>query len=669
MVEFRGATMNKLKEDSYKIDAELLSIFINEAKELIERLVFILLQIEQNPDRQKEFINEMFRIAHNIKGSAGIVGLVELKDVVHELENLFSMVRDNKYVLKDKVIDLLLEFTDDVTAFFEGDNKNNLTPYLNRWIPIFKKLREEKGKENQDVKDKQFNVLPKPESNSLVLTQQQKETVASWQKAGKSVYGINVLFSTETVFPGASALIFYNELQNFGGILASNPPKERLAEEDFFEYKVVLLCEKSLSPDEIKKIEFLSLDAVKVNIRKWVPREEQHVSATAGTIRVEAEKIDKLINQMGKVLTLKTSLLHLAQKGSYQEKATWEQLGKTLQELDQVYNVLQTDILELRMVPIKQLFSRFPKSIRDMAKRCGKKVEVQFHGEETEIDKQIVEELIDPLTHLFRNAIDHGIESIEERVKVGKDPKGKIIVEARQEGGYIIIRLTDDGQGLDMEKIRKKAILAGTITEQDQLSRQEILDLIFTPGLSTTEKVSDLSGRGVGLDIVKNAIQRLRGSIEVNTELGKSTTFSLKIPLTLAIIQSFMVELGGQIFGIPVNDIAQNIVIKEDEIHDVNGKKVYYRYPEVIPLIDLGEKFNFVCEKNPEQLRIVIINYGRSHVGLIVEELLGLEEVMIKRVNKALGTTPDIAGASLLGSGDIALIIDTQSIVDSVVRI
>ncbi len=663
--------MNNFKGDCSVLDPELLSTFVNEAKEQIERLVFILLQVEQNPDRQIEFINEMFRIAHNIKGSAGIMGLVQLKDVVHELESLFSLIRDNKYFLKNKVIDLLLGFTDDLTAFFESDFMNERFPHFDKWISTFNKLRGEKG---ENIASNHRECLPELEACSLVLSKEQKETVVSWQKAGKLVYGINVLFTSETVFPGASALIFYNELQSFGKILTTAPPREKLGEEDFSEFKIVLLCEKSLLPQEIEKIESLSFDGVKVTIRKWVSREEEQKngddrSTSAGTIRVEAERIDNLINQMGKMLTLKTSLLHLSQKGSYRDKTTWERLEKTLQELDQVYGELQTDILDLRMVPIKQLFSRFPKSIRDMAKQCGKKVEAQFYGEETEIDKQIVEELIDPLTHLLRNAIDHGLETVEERVKVGKEPSGRITFEARQEGSYIIIVLSDDGRGLNLEKIRGKAILSGLIKETEQLSRQEVIDLIFAPGFSTTEKVGDLSGRGVGLDVVKNAIKRLRGSIEVSTEFGKNTIFTVKIPLTLAIIQSFMVELNGQIFGIPVTDVLQSIVIKESEIHDLEGKKVYYRYPEVIPLIDLGEEFNFSYEKKPEQLRVVIVNCGRSHVGLIVEELLGLEEVMIKRVNKSLGTTRNIAGAALLGSGEIALIIDTQSVVGSAVRI
>lgn len=652
---------------SQHIDEELLSTFITEAKEQIERLVFILLQIEQQPDRQSGFIDEMFRLAHNLKGSSGIAGLNELKETMHEVENLFDIVRNGNYQLSEDDVDLLLSLTDELVNYLEAGDFHNPFPQ-EAWVG---RIRNCAGDQNNSTELTQRKSDP-----PLILNKEEKKKVASWQETGKQVYGIELHFTNEAPMRSVTAFVFIKYLKQYGEILTTAPVREELEKEEFASVKLVLLRKDPLSPEEeLKIMDYPANEGVDgVKIRQWQYRREEGANVYheringAQTIRVEAERIDKVLNQLGKILTLKTGLLHLHKEG-YNGRTSWEEFGKSLQDLDQTISALQTSAMDLRMIPVHQIFTRFPKVVRDLAKNCGKKIELQFVGEETEIDKQIAEELVDPLTHLLRNSIDHGIEEVEERKEKGKEPIGHIILDAHQEGSHIVISVRDDGRGLNLEKIRNKAIKAGLIKAEEILTEDELTRLIFAPGFSTADKVSEISGRGVGLDVVKTGIKRLQGDIEVKSVPGTGTEFALKVPLTLAIIQAFMVKIGGQTFGIPVGDVVQSIVIKESDIHLVANRMIYYRYPETIPLIDLASRFKFTYQRDKNLIPVVIISYGRGRVGYIVEELLGLEEIMIKPINKSMGEVSEISGAALLGNGNIALILDDQALAQKAINL
>ena len=650
--------------DNLLLDEDLITAFIAETSEQIERLVQILLDIETNTDRQEEFIDELFRLAHNIKGSSGVVGLTEVSKVMHEIENLFSAVRNGQYSLDNSAIDLLLSFTDDFSAFLE---KKIGTATFNgaEWLEKLKQLKK------SDSSDRQTQLIDPP----LILTPEDKVKVNAWQEEGKTVYEINLDFTPEAKMRSVSVVIFLRFIRNYGTVLTTAPTEDRMGDENYSTFKVVIFAEhRFTTEDENHIINYpINQEVTGISIREWQYRKEgaesgvnqisepgDHGSA-AQTIRVNSDRIDKVINQIGKLLTLKTSLSQLYENG-YQGKSTWEQFSKCIQELEQTVSTLQTDTMDLRMIPVRHLFARFPKIVRDLTKKLGKKVELHFVGEDTEIDKHIAEELIDALTHLLRNAVDHGLEDTETRKAQGKDPVGHITMSARQEGSHIVISVSEDGRGLNLEKIREKALLLGIISESDSLSPEETIRLIFAPGFSTSEKVSAVSGRGVGMDVVKTNLQKIQGEIDVRTKPGKGTTFLLKVPLTLAIIQSFMVKIGGQIFGIPVTDIVQSIVIKETEIHKISGQSLYYRFPETIPLVDLGNYFQFPLNQDKSRIPVVIVNYGRGRVGFIVEELIGLEDIMIKPINKALGEQDQIAGAALLGNGKIGLILNHQHI-------
>ncbi|HEY8392291.1 MAG TPA: chemotaxis protein CheA [Capillibacterium sp.] len=653
------------------VDEELLSAFITETREQIERLVLILLQIEQNNEVQTEFIDEMFRIAHNIKGSSGVIGLTSVTDVMHEIENLFSAVRNGQHLLDGRAIDLLISFTDDFSSFLEQDI--TAVPFDgNKWIEQLKNLS--KKEDAQDRKEQSASPL-----SPMLLSAEEKAKIQSWQQEGKKVYEIEIAFTPEVKLRSASVLIFLRFIRNYGIVLKTTPAEEEIPYENYATFQMVLLTEKELDAEEQNAITTYPINegATKISIREWEVNVNKNTPAqshdlyqmnglnenqfTSHTIRVESERIDKVINQLGELITLKTSLSHLYKNG-YEGKSTWENFSALLQELNQAVSKLQMSAMDLRMIPVRQLFTRFPKIVRDIAKQLGKKVELHFVGADTEIDKHMGESLIDALTHLLRNAIDHGIEDPKEREAQGKDPTGHVTLSARQEGSFIVIGVTDDGRGLNLEKIRKKALATGLINENSNLSQKEIINLIFSPGFSTADRVSEISGRGVGMDVVLTNLKKLQGDIDVLTEPGQGTTFLLKVPLTLAIIQSFMVKVGGQIFGIPVTDVVQSIIIKEEEIHEVGGHLIYYRYPETIPLVHLGEFFRFPYTQKDERIPVVIINCGRGHAGFVVEELIGIEDIMIKPINEAISEHNLIAGAALLGNGKIGLILNHQQI-------
>lgn len=653
------------------IDEELLSAFITETREQVERLVLILLQIEQNLDGQAEFIDEMFRLAHNIKGSSGVIGLTELTEVMHEIENLFSAVRNGQYYLDNQAIDLLIAFTDEFSSYLEKDI-TAISFDGEKWLKQLQSLAQKKaspGHTEQPI-------------SALVLNPEEKAQVSSWQQEGKKVYEIEISFTPEAKVRSASVFIFLRFIRNYGIVLKTAPAEETIHNENYSTFKMILLTEKQLSAEERDTIGTYPINegVNKINIQEWEANKDNHPNnlhqnngehdnqLANHTIRVGAERIDKVINQLGELMTIKTNLFHLYKNG-YEGKSTWENFSRILQELDQTVSKLQMSAMDLRMIPVRQLFTRFPKIVRDIAKQLGKRVELHFVGADTEIDKQMGEALIDALTHLLRNAVDHGLEDVAERQALGKDPTGHITLSARQEGSYIVIGVTDDGRGLNLEKIRKKAIANGLISESNNLSPEEIIRLIFLPGFSTVDQVSELSGRGVGMDVVTTNLKKLQGDIDVQTEPGKGTTFMLKVPLTLAIIQSFMVKVGGQIFGIPVTDVVQSIVIKEEEIHSIGTQKIYYRYPETIPLVDLGEYFRFPFPQNQNRIPVVIINCGRSHAGFVVEELIGIEDITIKPINKAMGEHSQIAGAALIGNGKIGLILNHQQIAQQALKI
>lgn len=650
--------------DMTNMDEALVSLFKNETREQLERFTEVLLQLEQNPDKQGDVINELFRLAHNVKGSSGMMGLNELKEIMHQVENLFDGVRKTVVTLDMDKIDALIDFCDSVLKYIENGRWDQ-TEQISRWKEEFNFITEE-------------NMLPKDRyNNNLTLSEAEKQEVALWQSSGKDVYGVEVQFSLDATMKSVSALVFVKYLEKYGSIYKMVPSIQELAAEKFDIFKAILFSENTLTPEQEKIITTYPVnDALETRVRKWVyrpeeakietkavPDNQEHISTQIGerSIRVEPGKIDKLVNNIGELLNIKSNLKQLTQLG-HQGKATWEQLTKSVQKLDQLIAAFHEDIMDLRMIPVRLLFSRFPKIVRDVAKKRNKQVELIIFGEDTEIDKQIAENLVDPLTHLIRNAVDHGLESGNERLAAGKQAIGRIKLGAYQDGDNIIINISDDGRGLDPSKIRDKAVKNDLVKDNDKLSDDEIYKLIFAPGFSTAEAISDISGRGVGLDVVLNSINLLKGDIEVNTQLNRGTTFLLKVPLTLAIIQALLIKVGNQSFGIPSGDVLESLIIDEREIHTVADQMIYNLRQEAFPIVDLRKLFGAENNTGSDQIPLVVFRNSHGKMGLIVEELIGQEEVVIKQINPAFPNNPTIAGAAILGDGEIALMINVHNI-------
>ncbi len=653
-----------MADATINIQDSLVLLFKNETREQLERFTEILLELEHNPDKQSEVINELFRLAHNVKGSSGMMGLNELKETMHLVENLFDGVRKTILKLDAAKIDLLIQYCDEVLGYIESDNWDQAAQ-ISRW------------KEEFDFQTEQATLPQDRFNNILTLSEPEKQEIALLQDSGKNVYGVEVQFPLDAMMKSASALVFVKYLEKYGSVYKMVPPIQELAAEKFDIFKAVLIIEKPLTPEQEQTIiTYPVTDALETRLRKWVyrseeakaipknepePQEHLTVATSERTIRVESWKIDRLLNNVGELLNVKAHLVQLTQIG-YQGQNTWNQLTKAVQKLEQITTNFQEDVMDLRMVPVRQLFARFPKIIRDVAKKNGKQVEFTLFGEETEIDKQMAENLVDPLTHLIRNAVDHGLESGEQRQANGKSEVGRVKLGAYQDGDYIVISVSDDGKGLDLKKIKEKAIKNGLVKADEKISDDEVYKLIFAPGFSTAEAISDISGRGVGLDVVLNSISALKGDIEVDTQPNQGTTFNLKVPLTLAIIQALLVKVGNQSFGIPSGDVLESLMIQKDELHTVADQMVYTLRQEAFPIIDLKEVFGFGKGSDLEQVPLVVFRNGSGKRGLIVDELIGQEEVVIKQINSAFPNNPMLAGAAILGGGEIALIINSRNL-------
>lgn len=398
---------------------------------------------------------------------------------------------------------------------------------------------------------------------------------------------------------------------------------------------------------------------------------ENYLGSKTETIRVDFRRLDGLLNLVGELVIFKTRLEeiggkiknHLISDGNFQ-KFLYTELNEGLQNLGKTVSEIQEGVMKIRMLPVRAVFSKFPPMVRDIAKRQGKEVEITFRGENTELDKTVIDELGEPLLHLIRNAIDHGIESPDERLSVGKFPAGRLIISASQESNLVIIKVEDDGRGLDIEKIRQRAIKSGLINSDVSISRNEILNLIFTPGFTTADRTSDISGRGIGLDVVQKSISKLNGQIVVESVSGKGTTFIIKLPLSLAIIPALMTETSGELYAVPMSAVEESIKITDKDIHIVNNKEVVKLREQILPIVKLS-RFLGLKERERKKHYLVIIRKTDRKIALSVDKLRGRQEIVIKPLDDTLGKTHGIAGASILGDGRVVLIIDTNALWNS----
>ncbi len=660
---------------------EILDEFIQEAEEIIENLDQELIELENNPT-DTELLNQIFRGMHTLKGGAGFLGLESIINLAHVIESIFDKLRNGEMQLDSNKMDIILEGIDIIKNSIETLKSSNEIPDMEDIADIMTKLNDLLEGKEVETATMQENVTEVPQSDAPEANDQ---VPAADNTDDKESEEYEIIFH-EDVDPAIQNLIRRYPDKNITEILDELillPPEERdmdlimKLDELIAQNKDVddLIKEKrkketASAPEPAPAQEPTSKPAVaeqkptpKKEAPKPAPKKKKEESET---IRIDIDRVSTLMNLVGELVLDRNRIVKLTSRfqGNCDDIEAIEELNEAIAGMSRSVSDLQEVVMKLRMQPVKRIFSKFPRIVRDLAKKVGKKINLELEGEDTEIDRSILNQLEDPLIHLVRNSIDHGIEPPEERIAKDKPEAGTIVLSALQEGDRIIVSIEDDGRGIDAEKVKKKAIERGLITPEqaEQMSDKEAYELIFLPGFSTVDKVSDLSGRGVGMDVVANVIHSLRGAIEIDSEPGEGTKITMKLPLTVAIIRTLMVGVGDRIFAIPLFSVVEIIKYRPEDIKDVGTYKSLMLRDEVYLFFHLNELFDM--EGGHENKFVIIINIGEKNIAVAVDDLYGEEEIVIKPLGEMLKDVEGIAGATITGDGKVVLILDIKSLIN-----
>ncbi len=660
---------------------QYLEIFIEESQEHLQRLNQSLLGLESNPDDLK-LLNEIFRVAHTIKGMSGTMGFTTMMNLTHEMENVLDAIRAGKIKVNSHIIDVLFECLD----------------YLETSIESISSDGKENEKSIDSLKDKLSSLNKEKIADEAVKADEayigefsfngyDEELVKKALEQGLKVYKLKVVLSKDCMLKSARAFIVFKTLEKHAEIFKSSPKVEDIEDEKFDkEFKLAIITsetDKAIKKDieSISEIEEIVIEEIKdylkdINAKqaetdKLADNEiteknnyNQETNMKKGkmgkTVRVDIDRLDNLMNLVSELIIIKTRLEGI----ELQSKA--QNMTEAVEYLERITTSLHDAVMKVRMVPIERVFNRFPRMIRDLSKELDKGIILNMTGEETELDRTVIDEIGDPLIHLIRNSIDHGIENKDERLKNSKPIDGSVLLKAYQDGNSVVIEVEDDGKGINIEKVRNKAIDLNLISkaEADDLDDNKIIEFLFNPGFSTSETVSDLSGRGVGLDVVKTKIESLGGNVEIETTAHVGSKFIIRLPLTLAIIQALLVNISDEKYAIPLNSIKEITSVKSENIKNVQGKEVLLYREGVLPIIRLGGVLGVETNtQEQEYLTVVVVKKGEKNSGFVVDNLIGQQEIVIKSLGKYLGNIKVIAGATILGDGQVALIIDTNSLI------
>ncbi len=685
---------------------QYLEIFLDETKEHLQSLSDQFMTLEQEPDNM-DTINEIFRSAHTLKGMAGTMGYKRLQALTHEMENVFSEVRNGAIKVDSQMVDLLFQVLDALEEYTEniqntteeGTNENeHLIKALNDYLTggsapaPAPTPAPEKAPEAVTVSAAQKSDPAKEKWRDIKLGETENTVLGEAVRQGKKCYGVSVYVQETCILKAARAFLVFKALEAIGEIIVSVPSAQDIEDERFdFDFSMIVITDTDADAVEKAVMSVSEIESAYVGeIKVEVPEEKTQVQVVqiedpvkvdaaaqaaakqdkkpAGkpivnrTVRVDIEKLDSLMNLVSELIIAKNSLVSTS---TQEGMLTNSMFNEQIEYLESVTTNLHESVMKVRMVPIESVVQKFPKMIRDLSKKLDKKMQLYMSGEETELDRTVVDEIGDPLMHLLRNSADHGLESAQVRKERGKPEMGSIFLDAYQEGNNVIIEVRDDGNGIDVEAVKAKAIARGAITEEqaENMSDKDIIGLLFLPSFSTAKQVTDVSGRGVGLDVVKSKIESLSGEVDVRTKLGEGSTFIIRLPLTLAIIQALMVEVGGEKYAISLGSIQTLEDIDPSEIRYVQAKEVINLRGTVIPLIRLNEVLDIESTKSQdENLLVIIVKKGDKLAGLVVDELMGQQEIVIKSLGKYINKSKIISGATILGDGEIALILDTNAL-------
>ena len=689
--------------------SQYLEIFLDESNEHLQTLSDQLIILEKEPDNS-DTINEIFRAAHSLKGMAGTMGYKRVQNLTHDMENVFSEVRNGNMEVNSNLVDVLFQCLDALETYVDNiretqdegtDDNEPIIKALNAFIASEGKGNAAPAAKKEEASAATASAAP-ADDKDMPLADFEKNAVNEALKKNLHVYKIKVSVDENCILKAARAFLVFKNLEGHGDIIKSEPSVQDIEDEKFdFDFSIIVVTEEKYDNiiALIKNVSEIK-DAAGQEITQPFPEEQTEeakeekketsaVSQTAKpaaakpaakkptstgktsgsvshTVRVDIEKLDVLMNLVSELIIAKNGLVSASHVEGDEAAALNQSFTEQIEYLERVTTNLHESVMKVRMMPIESVFSRFPRMIRDLNKKLGKKMELYMSGEDTELDRTVIDEIGDPIMHLLRNSADHGLESAEIRKERGKSEVGSIFLDAFQEGNNVVIEVRDDGNGIDTEKVKAKAVEKGTITQEqaDVMTDKEAIDLLFRPSFSTAEKVTDVSGRGVGLDVVKSKIEALGGDVEVKTKYGEGSTFSIRLPLTLAIIQALMVKLGDEKYAISLGSIETIEDIPVSDIKYVHAKEVIHLRGNVIPLIRLRDLLDVPGEpEESENITVVVVRKGDKQAGLVVDSLIGQMEIVIKSLGKYIRINKMISGATILGDGSVALIIDANTLV------
>lgn len=677
--------------------SQYMSMFLEESMDNLQTLNDSLLQLEQEPN-DIDKLNEIFRVAHTIKGMAATMGFNQMAELTHKMEDVLSEFRDGQLKVTQKVVTVLFKCLDTLEQMV-----NNISDGVEGEVTIEEIIKElgsitdgKEEKQEESIKAIEEPALEENKNAPLDLNEYDINIVKQAEDRGYKSYQIGIILSENTLLKSARAFLIFKSLEECGEIIKSVPSTEDIESENFeFEIDLVFLSTKEkgeiyetlmnisevdkvfvdevdVKAEKAKKVEMkqetvkveeikaaiepkpAAVEKVQTKVNNTKPAQKEVHKKAHQSVRVDLERLDKFMNMVSELVIHRTRLEQISSNHRLND------LNETLEQVARTTSDLQDLVMKIRMLPLDSVFNRFPRMIRDLSVELGKEMELIIQGADTELDRTVIDEIGEPLIHLIRNAADHGVESKEKRVAQGKDPVGKIRLIAYQEGTKAVIKVEDDGSGIPVDKVKAKAERLGINT--DGMTDNDIRNLIFMQGFSTNEQVTDISGRGVGMDVVKTKISALGGTVDVISEKDKGSTFIIRLPLTLQIIQALLVNVGNETMAISLGYIDRVIDYSDDLVKMTNNKEVIIYNGNVTPLIRLNKRLD-VEKSNSNKNYIVIVKVGEKTVGLMVDGLLGQKEIVIKPLGKTLQGLKEYIGATILGDGLVTLILDVAALV------
>ena len=681
------------------MDNQSMDMFLDESLEHLQSLNEGLLRLEENME-EISVVNDIFRNAHTLKGMSATMGFAKIAELTHEMEDVLDLVRKEELKLNEDIIDTLFKCLDSLEQMVDSVGNGEAEDVVDVSDLVAKLSSISKGTPPPAAAPAAGGASAAPAAGDasggaggdLGIDDIDLDVMKKAKDAGMNVFHVKVTLMESCVLKAARSVMVMHALDEIGDVIKSVPSAEDLEQEKFERSFDIVLATASDAEavtnavDTVSEIEDIGVEeldpdalakpaepapaapaaAAAPAAKKAAPPAKKEGAKAAPkkqhqsqSVRVDIEKLDTLMNLMGELVINKVRLEQIGQTHRMSD------LMETLEQMDRVTGDLQNIVMKVRMVPVSAVFNRFPRMVRDVSKELGKEINLTIEGEETELDRTVIDEIGDPIMHLLRNSLDHGVESPDAREAKGKPRVGEVGLIARHEGNNVVIMITDDGAGIDANKIRRKAVEKGMITqdEADRLDDTDAVRLIFLPGFSTAEQITDISGRGVGMDVVRSKIEALSGHVDVETHIDEGSIFKIKLPLTLAIIQAMLVRVQEEMYAIPLTSIDSTVNIEPTDIQTIQNKEVIVLRGEIIPIVRMEEALQVPHVKDSEELFVVVVHAGEAKAGIVVDNLIGQQEIVIKTLGNLFAGLKLFGGATVLGDGRVALILDVATMI------